>query len=565
MNKKDSEKLFANLPVSAAGYIRLVIRKMGYRRKVRQDVQAELIAHFEDELSSCQSDKEKEEKAQKVIAEFGDAKLIAILARRAKKRCRPMWRTAVVRCFQFVLVVIAIYATWYLTGSPSQSSKYTDLFNSIIKPAADESLNAAAEYEKAAKLVEDKELHGGEQTNLKIDRDRKKAREKINKIISGSNMNRLSEMNKEDMELLKTWLAETEPAFDLIREGNRKPYYWRKLTHTNTMKDMILYYLHEYRQLSHGFIWKAHLAAEQGDFETAIENLKTVYILGSHLASRTLIIEQIVGMGHKTLAARAALNILNYKTLAASTLTKWQNDFEQLYKKDNFTINVEPQRFLTKEMIERAFTDDAVVGGHIYWPSIAKYGLFGADEYFGKSRLQPLFFTLAFKQPTKRATLELCDKYFDFVKTMIAKTPYQSKSENLTGKTVGLVEDNPFLKDTSIVFSIRTASESRMRSESLICILAIFRYKDDKGAWPQNMEDLLSAGYIKQIPLDAYSDKPLIYKATEDNFMLYSIGADFTDNGGIFGKYSPTVSKPIRTTDFAWDNDTDLIFWPVIN
>ena len=39
-----------NLPACVAEFIKRVIKKMRYRRKVRLDVQAELAAHFEDEL-----------------------------------------------------------------------------------------------------------------------------------------------------------------------------------------------------------------------------------------------------------------------------------------------------------------------------------------------------------------------------------------------------------------------------------------------------------------------------------------------------------------------------------
>jgi len=62
--KPDKNAQFANLPPVAADYIRLVIKKMGYRRKVRADVQAELIAHFEDAIADCKDDKAKEEKTK---------------------------------------------------------------------------------------------------------------------------------------------------------------------------------------------------------------------------------------------------------------------------------------------------------------------------------------------------------------------------------------------------------------------------------------------------------------------------------------------------------------------
>lgn len=95
---------FEHLPVCSVEFIKLVIKKMRCRKKVRRDVQAELAAHFEDELKECATDKERDEKAQQLIGDFGDVKLLGILLRRAKKRCRPLWRTVVaISSFQFFI------------------------------------------------------------------------------------------------------------------------------------------------------------------------------------------------------------------------------------------------------------------------------------------------------------------------------------------------------------------------------------------------------------------------------------------------------------------------------
>ena len=83
------ERKLSNLPVAAVGFIRLVVKKMRYRRIVQDDVQAELAAHFEDELKSVKTDAEREQKAKQLVNGFGDAKMLAVLLRRAKKRCRP--------------------------------------------------------------------------------------------------------------------------------------------------------------------------------------------------------------------------------------------------------------------------------------------------------------------------------------------------------------------------------------------------------------------------------------------------------------------------------------------
>ena len=70
MNKKEQNKLFDNIPACAAEFIKLVIKKMRYRKKVRLDVQAELTAHFEDALKDCTTDEEKEQRAKQLIEQF---------------------------------------------------------------------------------------------------------------------------------------------------------------------------------------------------------------------------------------------------------------------------------------------------------------------------------------------------------------------------------------------------------------------------------------------------------------------------------------------------------------
>ena len=53
MDNKPNENRADNLPPNATQFIRQVVREMGYHRKARQEVEAELTAHFEDELRDC--------------------------------------------------------------------------------------------------------------------------------------------------------------------------------------------------------------------------------------------------------------------------------------------------------------------------------------------------------------------------------------------------------------------------------------------------------------------------------------------------------------------------------
>jgi hypothetical protein len=51
--------------------------------------------------------------------------------------------------------------------------------------------------------------------------------------------------------------------------------------------------------------------------------------------------------------------------------------------------------------------------------------------------------------------------------------------------------------------------------------------------------------------MDPFSSGPLVYKLTDNNFILYSLAADFNDDGG---KHDPK---------WAGEGDGDYVFWPV--
>ena len=98
----------SDLPLAAIDYIDLVIKAMKYRKKIRADVRKELIAHFTDSLADCQTEDEKQKAAEELIAEFGDVKILGKLLRRAKRRCRPLWRTMVARTFQLIGILFLL-------------------------------------------------------------------------------------------------------------------------------------------------------------------------------------------------------------------------------------------------------------------------------------------------------------------------------------------------------------------------------------------------------------------------------------------------------------------------
>ncbi|MFQ6116002.1 MAG: hypothetical protein ACE5NG_18225 [bacterium] len=195
------------LPACVAEFIKVVIKKMRYRKKVRQDVQTELVAHFEDELKECDTDEEKEQKAEELITEFGDVKLLAILTRRAKKRCRPLWQTVIARTFQAVGVIIAlfcVYTVWFITGKPAISVDYLAILNQMGRPQVRDEDNAWPHYEKAIRLYKEPIPGGVVQEFLWLRYKPKQQEEKL----------RFEDLNEDHQGQILEWLHQNQVHWD---------------------------------------------------------------------------------------------------------------------------------------------------------------------------------------------------------------------------------------------------------------------------------------------------------------------------------------------------------------
>ncbi len=74
--------------------------------------------------------------------------------------------------------------------------------------------------------------------------------------------------------------------------------------------------------------------------------------------------------------------------------------------------------------------------------------------------------------------------------------------------------------------------------------LAVRCYQSEKGNLPTNLEQLVPR-YLQRIPLDPFSNRPLIYRPHGTPWLLYSVGEDGVDDGGkpVTRSASGTVPK----------------------
>jgi hypothetical protein len=81
---------------------------------------------------------------------------------------------------------------------------------------------------------------------------------------------------------------------------------------------------------------------------------------------------------------------------------------------------------------------------------------------------------------------------------------------------------------------------------------ALERYRLAHGNYPETL-DALAPQFIAQLPHDIINGQPLHYRLSNDGqFVLYSVGWNETDDGGVAGLTANGKSLDNQTGDWVW-------------
>lgn len=66
---------------------------------------------------------------------------------------------------------------------------------------------------------------------------------------------------------------------------------------------------------------------------------------------------------------------------------------------------------------------------------------------------------------------------------------------------------------------------------TLLIDLALAEYRSKHGAYPKDLA-ALAPEVLKEVPIDPFSEAPLVYRLTDKGYTLYSVGRNGVDDGG---------------------------------
>jgi len=427
---------------------------------------------------------------------------------------------------------------WYNHNELSKVKRkidYVSQFNEISKPSNyDPNNNAANYYENAFGLFVE------QPTNLsKLDI---KAWPK--------------DLTKEKQVLFGNWLSANSDAIGQLKLGAQKPYYWAEY-HGRSMWDVSLPNLKQGRALTYAICLRAKNNAAKGYSEEAFSDLLIGYRFSKHLSGTKTLIEQLVGLAIESLLAETGLQIIDNtkEELDPKVLKRFQENLQSLsFEKSLLDLTGEKLNF--HEAIQMTFTDDGKGDGYI--PQVSVEQMADPPPYLRALSMESMSDDQkkSWAKLRRQETAEQADNVFEYLNSMRHKTPAQLNNEgiNLQKAIAEMTNSNPLilLLMPAIDRCLQISHRSRAEINGLIATLALFRYKADKGIFPDTLQELISAKYIERLAIDPYSNATMVYKRIGNNFALYSLGADFDDDGGMPSKWG------------EGEQGGDHVFWPVM-
>jgi hypothetical protein len=540
------------LPQMVADFIASVIKKMRYRKKVRREVQAELTSHFEDALDNC-SNEQKDKLAQELIINFGNSKLLATLIRRGKKRFRPLWVQALAKVGQaavLLIILFALYTVWFITGKSNPRIDYMSVLNEMGRSAVLQEDNAWPMYEKAGKLYVQpdemiKEL-GGSYWEI------------IRKTDS------MTDIQKAAME---KWIEENEAAWQQLVAGSLKRQFYRELAYTGDederrLRDFAIP-LEPFRELLWLARWHIWMNLEEGRLlQAARDCLVMVRVARTLQGKHNHMQDHLLASLYSRVAYVALRDIVNTGKLTITELKQIQDELAKIYKDGFPYISIGDHILIILDAFQHGFTEGGPGGGHMTLTDLAQFlkWEFGMRDKKTRWYMPAVALGAGMIHVGRDETLAKTNELWNHMNADLKKTPYEREisGSNMMEFLSTLPKYRYFLVHSTPDFWYRAEAVHRVKAEykATMAIFALKRWQLEKGQYPENLAELTDECYLKQPPMDPYSDKPLVYRRTDNGLMLYSVGPNFKDDGGVEGKKE-------EGSDKYYAQNGDVVYWPV--
>lgn len=557
----------AQLPAPAAGVIREVVRRTRLWRAERADVAMELIAHFQDGLESGAS-------ADELVRAFGDPRSAAKLITRAKRRSRgPLWKAANAGAWGFVAfaaVMALVYAWWavlFFSSSPRIARDFVAELNApvLLIPESDRALPLYQELHRArAELPKDAPFPP--------------------EVIEGRRYDGARPGDPE-WPAAEAYLTLNARAIELARSAATKPALgillnnidgWENTVGSgpssgvlkNSLYETVLPHMGVIRLAARLLAMTAAQAAARGDGARAASDCIAILRIANHSEENGFLIGQLVRQAIDNLALStvgwiaahhpASLGEAQWRELAHAIAGEMSDDVTRL--------RFDAERASFDDLLQRVYSDDGRGDGRLTREGVEAIMSMDSNrtgfDRAGAAFLGPALSGFGAGRKLVKAEYDalLDAAQLESDKPLRQQDPaaFERRFDERVGGAVNGVR-YIMVRLMSPAFA-RTADgpeRTRLQRDATLAAIALVLHHRRTGAYPASLAELAPA-LLPAVPMDRYAGTPMKYVLRDGAPVLYSVGVNRADDGGVPGgdrtRRNPDGSETIPSGDW--------ILWP---
>jgi len=334
-----------------------------------------------------------------------------------------------------------------------------------------------------------------------------------------------AQWSAEDIQLAEQWTTAYASALQAFREATAKPYFMERKNDAASL----LPYMSTVRDLTHASTASAILALRRGDEPAAVDALTPPLRAAAHLTQHGPVIGRLTAGAVESIVFRCVLDALNSGSLhSASPLRRLAEELKSLEQRRAplaDTLRVEyDYAHRTIEQWARRGSD----GVHEAIQSLVSSESSDTDQTVATLSA---WWELHLSYP--RSLRALTEQYQVQVRGLEAD-PVAAIHAEIASRHGARTQMTGMLSQQFAMWGWKFAEkEAQLNAQrrGIAIALAAARYRLEHGEFPPDLA-ALAPKYLTAMPLDPYDGLPLKVRREPDVFVIWSIGDDFTDQGG---------------------------------
>jgi hypothetical protein len=334
--------------------------------------------------------------------------------------------------------------------------------------------------------------------------------------------------------LVTEWLDANAEALTAFREATSYEFNGYDLhSQDGTMIGILLPTLSNLRELTRVSAVEARIAEANGDYDTAADSYLTAFAAAGQTARGVTLIESLVGTAMERMVgdglldmyARDADGTMDYVAMAERL------DRAQVERRP-MADTIQFERAMVLDMIQRVYEVNPDTGNC----RVSEEGLHTFQNMLGDApgnELGELGLGLAFGQMGFERVTDDTNAYYDEM-THAMQSDYPTARQELVDleSTIerGGSHANPVLSTMapSLGRAYQMDRQTETNRRAIDTVTRLRAYRQQFGQYPDSLESIASDSII-----DPLANEPFVYYRDGDDFVLYSVGHNGTDEGGV--------------------------------